>query len=139
MAETAGKTAQVWILAGASAMTNSTGAKILSFDNATLDRICDMLEITAFGDAYKNKLAGILDTKSSTGGNLYIGDTTGQDVIIPGNTMFIGVYPFGTGVAGTQVKCICSKRSESYDASGKQTISAEFEGIAAPVALPLRP
>jgi len=139
MAEQAGYGNLVYVLAGATAMTNSTGAKILGVDNSSLGRLCDMLEITAFGDTYKNRMGGLKDTTISISGNVYTGDTTGQDVLVPGDTIHIGVYPQGTGVAGTQVKAIVESFETSADVSGKQTFTCAFSCIAAPVALPLRP
>jgi len=138
MAELAGKTNQVWALAGTTAMANNTGAKVLAIDNSSYNMLCNLLEITSFGDTYVNRLAGLLDTSVTVSGNYYPGDTTGQDIFISGNTIFIGVYPQGTGVAGKQVKVIVESVDISADVAGKQTISCSMQGIAAPVALPLR-
>lgn len=138
MSEVAGFTNQAWILAGSTAMTNSTGAKISGIDNSTYSQLCDMLEITQFGDTYKNRMGGLKDTSVKISGNYYPGDTNGQDIIIPGNTVFIGVYPQGTGVAGKQVKAIIESAEISADVGGKQTFTASFQGCAAPVSLPLR-
>jgi len=138
MAEVAGKTNLVYAVAGATAMLTSTGAKIAGVDNSTFGKLCDILDITAFGDAYKNRIAGLLDTTISISGNVYVGDATGQDILIPGNTIFIGVYPSGSAVAGTQVKAIVESFEVSSEVAGKQTFSAAFQCIAAPVALPLR-
>jgi len=139
MAEVAGFTNQVWAIAGATAMTNSTGAKMLGVDSSTYSQLCDILEITAFGDTYKNRMGGLKDTTFSVSGNYYPGDTTGQEILIPGNTVFIGVYPSGTGVAGKQVKAIVESFEISAAVADKQTFSASLSGIAAPVSLPLRP
>ncbi len=136
MAEQAGNTNIVYILTGSTAMTDSTGAKVLGVDNSTYSRLCDLLEITQFGDAYKNRMAGLKDTSVSLSGNYYPGDTTGQEELEPGDTVFIGVYPQGTGVAGSQVKAIVENFEQSSDVTGKQTFSASLQGIAAPVTLP---
>lgn len=139
MAELAGKTNEVWVLAGTSAMANNTGAKILGVDNSTFAKLCDILEITSFGDDYKKRKAGLKDSSFSFSGNLYIGDTTGQDELVPGDDIYIGVYPSGTGVAGTQIPAIVESFETSADAAGKQTFSCTIAANGAPVALPLRP
>jgi len=139
MPEVAGKTNIVWVLTGATPMENNTGAKVLGVDSSTFNQLCDLLEITQFGDSYKNRMAGLKDTNFSFSGNYYPGDTTGQDELVPGDTIYIGVYPQGTGVAGTQVKAIVESFEISAGVADKQTFSASIQGIAAPVALPLRP
>lgn len=139
MPEVAGYLNQTWILAGTVAMTNSTGAKIAGVDKTDYGNLCDILEISAFGDTYKNRMAGLKDSTFKLSGNLYTGDTTGQDVLVPGNTVFIGVYPSGTGVAGKQVKAIVESVDWAYDVAGKDTFNASLACCAAPVALPLRP
>lgn len=136
MPEIAGKTNLVYILTGTTAMANNTGAKVLGVDNSTYNQLCDLLEITQFGDSYKNRIAGLKDTNMSLSGNYYPGDTTGQDEIVPGDTVYIGVYPQGSAVAGYQVKAIVETFEISAGASDKQTFSASIQGIAAPVALP---
>lgn len=139
MAELAGKLNQVFILAGTTAMTGSTGAKINGFDQSTFNQLCDILDIPQFGDTHKNRMAGMLDTEHKTGGNYDPTDTNGQNVLIAGNTVMIGIYPQGTTVAGKQVKAIIESVEISAEPTGKQTISASLKGCAAPVALPLRP
>jgi len=138
MAEVAGFTNQVWALAGATAMVAGTGAKVEGVDNSSFGKLCDILDITAFGDTYKNRLAGLKDTSMSISGNVYVGDTNGQNIMIPGNTIHIGVMPSGTAVAGTQVKAIVESFETSAAVDGKQTFTASFSCIAAPVALPIR-
>ena len=138
MAEQAGKTNEVWVLDGTVAMTAGTGAKMLGVDNSTFRRLCDLLDISAFGDTYKKRLAGLKDTEISISGNLYVGDTTGQDVLIPGNSIYIGVMPSGPTVAGYQVPVIVESFEISSDVNGKQTFSATFGALDASVALPIR-
>lgn len=139
MPEQAGKTNQVWAIAGAVAMTGSTGAKVLGVDNSTFAKLCEMLEITQFGDDYKKRMGGLKDNTFSFSGNLYVGDTTGQDIMIPGNSIYIGTYPSGTTVAGTQIPAIVESFEVSSDVNGKQTFSCTIASNGAPVALPLRP
>ncbi len=135
MAEVAGKTNEVYILAGAVAMTGSTGAKILGTDNSTFTKLCELLDITEFGDSYKSRLAGLLDSSISISGNYYASDTTGQDVLVPGASVYVGVYPSGSGVAGTQIPAIVENYEVSAEVAGKQTFSASLLATGEPVTL----
>jgi len=137
LAELAGKLNQVWALTGTTAMTNVTGAKVNSCDNSSYNRLVELLEVTHFGDNYRRRMAGLLDTSVPISGN-YDPSDTGQGVLVPGASIFIGVYPQGTAAAGFQVQAIVESHEISADASGKQTFSASIQGIAAPVALPAR-
>jgi hypothetical protein len=139
MAEQAGFTNQVFVLAGTVAMTGSTGAKINGVDNSTLSKLVDLLEITQFGDAYKKRKGGLKDTSFSISGNYDPADTLGQLVLIPGNEVMIGHYPQGTTVAGLQVQAIVENFEIAADAAGKQTFTCSLQGQVVPVALPLRP
>lgn len=139
MAEVAGKTNYVKILTGTTAMVGAgapTGAKINGVDNSTFNKLCDLLDITQFGDTHRDRMAGIKDTSVTVSGNLDTGDTTGQLELEPGDTVYIAVHPSGATVAGTQVKCIVESFEQSADATGKQTFSATLQGIAAPEASP---
>lgn len=133
MAEVAGKTNVVYV--HTEAMTNSTGAKITGADNASYKTLCDILDITSFGDTNRKRMAGLLDTEITVSGNIYTGDT-GQGLLVPGTTVFIGCYPQGTAVPSMQVQAIVNSFEASYPVDGKQTFSATFSCIAAPVALP---
>jgi len=137
-AEQAGYLNQVFVLAGSTAMVAGTGAKLLGCDNASYERLCALLEITQFGDTYVNKMGGLKDSSVSVSGNLYTGDTTGQDVLIPGNTVFIGLFPSGPSVASVQIKALVENFNTSFDVTGKQTFTCSLKGIAAPVTLPAR-
>ena len=136
MAEQAGKTNIVYILTGTTAMANNTGAKVLGVDDSSYNQLCDLLEISQFGDTHKNRIAGLKDTNVSLGGNYDPADTTGQAELDPGDTVYIGIYPQGTAVEGKQVKAIVESFEISASADGKQEFSASLQGIAAPVALP---
>ena len=138
MAEQAGRINEVWVLDGSVAMAAGTGAKILGVDNSSYRALCDLLEISSFGDTNKRRIAGMKDTEISISGNLYVGDTTGQDVLVPGNSIYIGVMPSGPTVAGYQVPVIVETYEISSDVAGKQTFSATFGATGAPVALPIR-
>ena len=138
-AEVAGYVNRVKILAGAVAMAGAgspTGSYIEGVDNSTFSLLCDLLEITAFGDSYKNRLAGLKDGSMSISGN-YDSADTGQTAIVPGSTFYIGVYPSGPSVVGKQAPAICESWELSADAAGKQTFTASFSFIGEPVALPL--
>ena len=138
MAEQSGNKNQVWVLDGDTAMAAGTGAKILGVDNSSYKTLCDLLDITAFGDDYKSRIGGLKDTEISISGNLYVGDTTGQDVLVPGNDIYIGVMPSGPTVAGYQVPVLVESFEISSDVAGKQTFSATFGATGAPVVLPIR-
>ena len=133
MAELAGKTNVVY--AHTEAMTDSTGSKVMGADNASYKTLCDILDITSFGEDYRKRMAGLKDTEITLSGNIYTGDT-GQGLLVPGNTIFIGCYPQGTAVASMQVQAIVQSKEETYPVDGKQTFSVTFSCIAAPVALP---
>jgi len=139
MAELAGITNQVWGLAGAVAMTNSTGAKMLSIDNSSWDTMCDVLDYLAYGDTFKKRIASLHDTAMSISGSYNPADTTGQNIMIPGNTVMLGVYPQGTAVAGVQAQFIVTKVGKAFPAAGIQTIAFEVVCNSVPVELPLRP
>jgi len=138
MAEVAGYVNEVWILAGSSAMAAGTGAEVLGVDDSKFGRLCDILDISSFGNQYKKKLAGQLDSTFTLAGNIYVGDTTGQDVIVAGASVYVGVMPNGPTVAGTQVPAIVESVDYSYAVAGKQTFSATFACNGAPVELPIR-
>ena len=139
MGEVAGKTNYAKILTGITPMVGAgapTGAKINGVDNSTYKKLCDLLEITQFGDTHKNRLAGVKDTSVTVSGNLDTADTLGQLELEPGDTVYIAVHPSGATVAGSQCKCIVESFEQSADATGKQTFSATLQGIAAPEASP---
>ncbi len=136
MAEVAGLTGVVYILTGTSAMANNTGAKVLGVDNSTWRQLCELLEITASGDTNRKRLAGVKDTAMSLSGNYYPGDTTGQDELVPGDSVYIGVYPQGDAVAGYQMPAIVESFEITAAATGKQTFTASIQGNGAVVALP---
>jgi predicted secreted protein len=136
MSELAGKTNVVYILTGTTAMEDGTGAKVLGVNDSSYNQLCDLLEITQFGDDNKNRIAGLKDTNVSLSGNYYPGDTEGQDELVSGDTVYIGVYPEGTGEDGKQVKAIVENFEISASVDGKQEFSASLQGIAEPETLP---
>lgn len=139
MSEKAGNLRQIFILAGATPMTNATGAKVNGVDDSTIQELCNLLDKTQYGDTYHKRMAGLLDTSVSISGNYDTADTNGQNVIVAGAEVMVGVYPDGTGVAGLQYPCFIESREYSAGVDGKQAFSASFKGNGAPVALPLRP
>ena len=136
--EQAGFINEVWVLTGSTAMVAGTGAKILGVDNSSFGKLCEILDITSFGDTYKKRMAGIKDTSLSISGNVYTGDTTGQAVLIPGDSIYIGTMPQGAAVAGLQIPAIVQSFETSIDVNGKQTFSCAIAANGAPVALPAR-
>lgn len=138
MSELAGYTNQVYVLAGASAMEAGTGAKVAGVDNSSFNKLCEILDITSFGDTYRKRLAGLKDSAFSISGNYYPGDTNGQDVLVAGAAVYIGTFPSGTAVAGTQIPAIVENFEVSSDVAGKQTFSCTLAANGAPVALPAR-
>lgn len=136
MAEVQGYLSEVYILAGTTAMTNLTGAKIKGVDSATMNELADILEISAFGDEYKKRMAGQKDTEFSISGNYYVGDTNGQEVLVAGASVYVGLYISGSSVAGKQIPAIVSNFEKTSEVAGKVTFSASFAANGAPVALP---
>lgn len=136
MPELAGKTNQVY--AHGSSMTGATGSKVNSCDNSSFERLCDILEMTHFGDNYKRRKAGLLDTRVPISGNYDPADT-GQNLLVAGNSIYVGIYPQGTTVAGSQVQVLVESHTVTADAGGKQVFNAVLvgEGLA-PVSLPAR-
>jgi len=140
MAELAGKTNQVWVLSGSTPIANNTGAKVNAVDNSSFNRLCDLLDISQFGDTHHDRISGLGDTSVTISGNYDPSDATGQTILDnPGVELHIGVYPSGTTVAGKQVNGLVESFEISADVAGKQTFSCTIQAKAAPVALPLRP
>ena len=138
MSELAGRVNYVKILAGSVAMTGGgspTGTKINGVDDSTFSRLCDLVEITQFGDTHKNRLAALKDSSVSLSGN-FDPDDAAQQVLEPGDTVMIAVHPGGATVAGRQVECIVESFEQAADVAGKQTFSSTVQGIAAPVTSP---
>lgn len=138
MSELAGRLNYVKVLAGSVAMVGAgspTGAKISGVDNSTFNRLCDLVEITEFGDTHKNRLATLKDSTVSLSGN-YIPNDAAQLVLEPGDTVMIAVHPGGANVEGRQVKCLVESFEQTAAVDGKQTFSASLSGIAAPVSSP---
>ncbi len=138
MPELAGRLNFVKILAGSSAMIGGpapTGAKIGGVDNSTFNRLCDLVEITQFGDTHKKRLAALKDSSISLSGN-YDPDDAPQMVLEPGDLVMVAVHPQGELEDGKQVNCIVESFEQSATVDGKQTFSASISGIAAPVLSP---
>ncbi len=133
MTELAGRINQVWIKAGA--QMDGDGAKINGVDNSTFNKLADILEITQFGDAYKKRIAGLKDTNISISGNYDPADA-GQLLLEPGDLIYVGVYPQGTAVAGTQAQFIVESFEQTATVDGKQTFSCSLQGNSAPVTMP---
>lgn len=139
MAELAGYLNQVFVLAGSTPMSGSTGAKVLGISKSSYNALCDIMEISQFGDTYKKRKGGLKDSEVSIDGQLYSADATGQAVFIAGNEVMLGLYPQGTAVAGVQIPCIIESVENSAEVAGIQAFKASIKGNGAPEALPLRP
>jgi len=136
MAELAGKINIVYILTGATPMTASTGAKISGVNSSTYNRMAEILEITQFGDDYKKRMAGLKDTSVSLSGNYDPDDTAGQLDLEPGDFVYVGIYPEGTGTTGKQAPMVIESFEQSSSADGKQEFSSSLSGNGAPETLP---
>ena len=108
----------------------AAGTKINGVDNSTFNRLCDILEITQFGDSYKNRMAGLKDTSISISGNFDPADTNGQLVLEPGDFVWVQVLPNGS--TGKKVKMIVENFEHGASVNDKQTFSASLQGVAAP-------
>ena len=109
------------------------GTKINGVDNSTFNRLCDILEITQFGDSYKNRMAGLKDTSISISGNFDPADTNGQLVLEPGDFVWVQVLPNGS--TGKKVKMIVENFEHGASVNDKQTFSSSLQGVAAPTAV----
>jgi len=136
MAELSGKINIVYILTGATPMLATTGAKINGVNSSTYNRLAEILEITQFGDDYKKRMAGLKDTSVSLSGNYDPSDTAGQLDLEPGDSVYIGIYPEGTGTAGKQAPMVVENFEQSSSADGKQEFSSSLVGNGAPETLP---
>jgi len=135
MSELAGKLNLVYIYTAQ--MSGSTGNKINGVNDATYNRICEIVEITQFGDDYKRRMGGVKDTDVSLSGLFDPVDTNGQVLLEPGDSVWIGIYPQGETVAGKQIPMITESFEWKADIS-KQAFSSKLSGNGAPVALPAR-
>lgn len=129
MAELAGKSNVVKI----ATTSNGSGAQINGVDNSTFNQLCEILEITQFGDTYKDRMAGLKDTNVNITGNFDTSDTNGQLILVPGDYVWIQVLPNGT--AGKKIKMIVESFEQKADAGGKQTFSSSLQGVEAPTTI----
>ena len=136
MAELAGKINIVYILTGATPMLATTGAKINGVNSSTYNRLAEILETTQFGDDYKKRMAGLKDTSVSLSGNYDPDDTAGQLDLEPGDFVYVGIYPEGTGTTGKQAPMVIESFEQSSSADGKQEFSSSLSGNGAPETLP---
>ena len=138
MAELAGKLMELRI--NSTEMTNGgDGAKVNGVDNATLNKLADILEITQFGDDYKKRIVGLKDSNVSLSGNYDPADTDGQLVLEPGDDVWVALFPQGTTENGTQVKMIVENFEQSAAVDGKQEFSSSLQGNGAPASITSAP
>ncbi|KXZ39484.1 Predicted secreted protein [Alkalithermobacter thermoalcaliphilus JW-YL-7 = DSM 7308] len=102
--------------------------KINGIDNATLNRLAEILDVTAFGDTHRRRIGGIKDSNISLSGN-YLIDDAGQMDLIPGEIVTVKYYPQGAGQpGGKQIDMIVENFQESADVGGKVTFSSSLSG-----------
>ena len=136
MGELAGRVNVVWAKTG-SAITDGTGAKISGVDNSTYNQLCEILDTSQFGDTHRARIAGLKDTNLTVSGNYDPTDATGQGLFIPGDIVYVGVYPSGSAAVGLgQAAFIVENYEHGASVDGKQEFSCSLLGTAAPVALP---
>jgi predicted secreted protein len=129
MGELAGKLNVIKIATTA----EGAGTAINGVDSSTFNRLCDILEITAFGDEYKARMAGLKDTNLSLSGNYDPADTNGQMALEPGDYVWVQVLPNGT--TGKKVKMIVENFEHGAAIADKQTFSSSLQGVEAPTAV----
>jgi len=108
--------------------------KINGVDNATLNRLAELLDVTQFGDTHKKRIAGLKDSNISLSGNYDPSDTNGQLLLNPGDEIYLQYLYDGTN--GKQILMMVEIFEQSSAADGKQTFSSTLQGQAAPTAVP---
>jgi len=137
MSELAGYLMEVRVKAGEDKMSagGADGLVVEGIDNATLNRLAEILEITSFSDTWKRRLGGIKDSNVSLSGNYIPGDA-GQLVLDPGDTCWVALFPQGSsyesGDEGKQVKMIVENFENNATADGKQEMSSSLQGNGEP-------
>jgi len=135
MAKLAGNLHRIWIKA-TEAITDGTGAEVAGVSNSAYNQMADMLDASEVDNPYKERVAGLKDTNFSVTMYFDPADTNGQLVIIPGNTVYVGLYRQGTTVADIQVPCLVESANWTGAVDGMQEYAVSFQGAGAPVALP---
>jgi predicted secreted protein len=125
MSELAGKAMVVKI----DTTSSGAGTVIGGVDNTTLRQLCNLLDISAFGDSYHSRIAGLKDSSVSLSGNYDPADA-GQLKINAGDTVWVQVLPNGT--AGKKIEMLVEEFSQQASADGKQTFNATLQGNGAP-------
>ena len=129
MAELAGRQAVIKI----DVTDAGAGTLIDGVDNHTYKDLCDMLDISKYGNEYKNRMGGLKDTNVTLSGNYNPSDANGQLKIVPGDFVWLQVLPDGTN--GKKVKMIVEDFTLQAPVEGKQTFSATLQGVEAPSAV----
>ncbi len=138
MSELAGRLMEVRVKA--TIMSNGAdGNKISGVDNASLNKLADILEITQFGETHKKRMAGLKDSSVSLSGNYIPTDDDGQLVLEPGDDVFVALFPRGVGEDGKQVKMIVENFEQTAAVDGKQEFSCSLQGNGAPAAIDADP
>lgn len=110
------------------------GVAIDGVDNHTYKDLCDMLDISKYGNAYKNRMGGLKDVNVTLSGNYNPADANGQLAIVPGDFVWLQVLPDGTN--GKKVKMLVEDFTRQAPVEGKQTFSATLQGTEAPTNVP---
>lgn len=115
--------------------TTSTGAGVAihGVKDSTYRHLCDMLDITHFGDTHRGRKGGLLDTALPLSGSYDPADTTGQALLVPGNDVYIQVLYDGT--SGSKIQMICENFEQGGSVDALQTFTSSLLGQAAPSAV----
>lgn len=129
MAELAGNKARIRI--SATKMTSaSDGYEVKGAESTGLNKLKELLEVTALGDDYKRRIVGLKDTEIPLKGSI-ITDDDGQD-LFDNDYVYIAIYPEGFSEAGTQVYMVIESVNYTYEVSGKQDFDVSLKGNGAP-------
>jgi predicted secreted protein len=111
------------------------GAKISGVDDATYNRMAEILEVTEFGDEYRSRIAGLKDTSVDLSGSYDPDDTDGQLELEPGDDVWVALFPKGTSEDGKQIKMIVENFEQSASVDGRQEFSSTLQGNGAPATI----
>ena len=122
-------------LAGKGGLVKVGANTVAHINDWELSPSSNIMDITSFGDTWKNKLAGLFDSTTKCSGFYDMSDTNGQkalwDAFTGGTTVSVVLYTDTTGnIAVTSLV-----KSVPIKAAVDSTVEVEFdfEGVAAPV------
>ena len=136
MGELAGKSMEIRI-SDSEMSDGNDGAKINGADNATFNKLKEILEITQFTDKFRKRKGGLKDSNLDISGNYDPTDTDGQLKLDPhgdNEDVWVALFPEGneSGKSGKQIKMIAESFEQSAEADGKQEFSATLQGNGEP-------